>query len=206
MPTYKAPLDDIRFVLEDVLDVSQLSTFPGFEEATPDLLFSVLEEGARLSEEVLAPINQTGDAEGCSYESGDVRTPTGFKEAYTAYREGGWPAMVARPEFGGQGLPHVMHVVLDEMLCASNLSFSMYPLLGHGVTGLLERSADVELKRTYLPHLVSGTWCGTMCLTEPHAGTDLGIIRTKAVPAAPLVTLIYFEARSRGSLIRYSQD
>ena len=183
MPTYKAPVDDIRFVLDELLDVGQLAALPGYEDASPDILLSVLEEGGKLCEEVLAPINQTGDAEGCRLENGVVRTPAGFKEAYEAFRTGGWPAMIAEPEYGGQGLPRLTRFVLDEMLCSANLSFSMYPELAHGATALLERWADEELKRRFLPKLVDGTWGGTMCLTEPHAGTDLGIIRTKAVPA-----------------------
>jgi alkylation response protein AidB-like acyl-CoA dehydrogenase len=183
MPTYKAPLADIRFVLDDLLDVGQLTALPGYADATPDLLATVLEEAAKLCEEVLAPLNQSGDAEGCHYENGVVRTPRGFREGYDAYREGGWPAMVAPPEFGGQGLPHIAGVVLDEMLCSANLSFSMYPLLAHGSVGALDRWGDEELKRRFLPRLVDGSWTGTMCLTEPHAGTDLGLIRTRAVPA-----------------------
>ena len=190
MPTYKAPLDDIRFVLEDVLDVAQVASLPGYADATPDLLASVLEEAAKLCEEVLQPLNQTGDAEGCHYESGTVRTPRGFREGYAAYCNGGWPAMVAPTEFGGQGLPHIAGVVLDEMLCSSNLSFSMYPLLAHGAVGALERWGDDELKRRFMPKLIDGSWTGTMCLTEPHAGTDLGLLRTRAVPAGDGAYLI----------------
>src|SRR5215212_7363722 len=183
MPTYKAPLTDIRFVLEDLLDVGQLAALPGYADATADVLTAVLEEAAKLCEEVLAPLNQSGDAEGCQYENGVVRTPRGFREGYDAYRQGGWPAMVAPPEFGGQGLPHITGVVLDEMLCSANLSFSMYPLLAHGSVGALDRWADEETKQRFLPRLIDGSWTGTMCLTEPHAGTDLGLIRTRAVPA-----------------------
>jgi len=183
MPTYKAPLDDIRFVLEDLLNVGQLSGLPGYADATPELLAAILEEAAKLCEDVLAPLNQPGDSQGCRYENGVVRTPTGFRDGYTAYVQGGWPAMVASPDFGGQGLPHIAGTVLDEMLCSSNLSFSMYPLLAHGTVGALQRWGDEELKRRFLPKLVDGTWTGTMCLTEPHAGTDLGMIRTRAVPA-----------------------
>ena len=182
MPTYKAPLDEIRFVLRDVLDVDQLSRLPGYEDFPADVLLSVLEEGGRFCEEVLAPINQTGDQEGCHFENGVVTTPAGFRQAYEAYVEAGWPAMTALPEFGGQGLPHLTRFVFDEMLCSSNLSFSMYPELGHGVTALLERWASDELKQRYLPKLTSGEWGGTMCLTEPQAGTDLGLITTRAVP------------------------
>lgn len=182
MPTYKAPLDDIRFVLTDVLDVGQLSGLSGYADFPADVLLSVLEEGGRFCEEVLAPINQTGDQEGCHFENGMVTTPAGFREAYQAYVEAGWPAMTALPEFGGQGLPHLTRFVFDELLCSSNLSFSMYPELGHGVTALLERWAGDELKQRYLPKLVTGEWGGTMCLTEPQAGTDLGLITTRAVP------------------------
>jgi alkylation response protein AidB-like acyl-CoA dehydrogenase len=183
MPSYKAPLDDVRFLLTELLDVGQLSQLPGYEEATPDVLLAVLEEGAKLCEEVLAPINQSGDAEGCRYENGAVTTPKGFREAYAEFVRGGWPAMTAAPEHGGQGLPHLTRFVFDEMLCSANLSFSMYPELGHGVAMTLERWGNEELKHRFLPKVVEGTWGGTMCLTEPHAGTDLGIIRTKAVPA-----------------------
>ena len=183
MPSYTAPLADIRFVLADLLDVAQLAELPGYADATPDLLDTVIAEAARLCEDVLAPLNQPGDAEGCQYENGVVRTPAGFRDGYDAYREGGWPAMVAPPEYGGQGLPHIAGVVLDEMLCASNLSFSMYHLLAHGTVGALARWGDTELKQRFLPRLVDGSWTGTMCLTEPHAGTDLGLIRTRAVPA-----------------------
>jgi len=183
MPTYKAPLRDIRFVLDELLDVGQLANLPGYADATPELLATVIEEAAKLCEDVLAPLNPKGDAEGCHYENGSVRTPAGYRDGYTAYCHGGWPAMVAPPEFGGQGLPHIAGVVLDEMLCSSNLSFSMYPLLAHGTVGALERWGDEELKRRFLPKLIDGSWTGTMCLTEPHAGTDLGMIRTRAVAA-----------------------
>src|SRR4051812_3137359 len=119
MPTYKTPLEDIRFVLDEVLDVAQLSSFPGYEEATPDVMLGVLEEGGRMCEDVLAPLNQSGDAEGCHYENGVVRTPKGFREAYDAYCAGGWPAMTAHAEFGGQGLPYLTRIVFDELLCSS---------------------------------------------------------------------------------------
>jgi alkylation response protein AidB-like acyl-CoA dehydrogenase len=183
VPTYKAPLDEIRFLLSDVLDVAQLMALPGYEEATPDMVLAVLEEAARLTEAVIAPLNQSGDAEGCHFENGHVRTPRGFKDAYDAYRQGGWPAITSSPDYGGQGLPHLPYFVLDEMLCSANLSFGMYPGLSHGATALIERFGDAELKQRFLPHLVDGSWSGTMCLTEAQAGTDLGIIRTKAVPA-----------------------
>ena len=182
MPTYKAPLDDVRFLLNEVLNVEELSRLPGYEEATPDLLISVLEEGGRLCEEVLQPINQTGDAEGCRIEDGQVRTPKGFREAYAEFVAGGWPAMTGDPEYGGQGLPHLARFIFDEFLCSANLSFSMYPELGHGAALALEKWGSEELKERFLPKMTDGTWGGTMCLTEAHAGTDLGIIRTRAVP------------------------
>ena len=183
MPSYKAPLADIRFLLEDVLDVGQLASLPTYEDATPEMILSVLEEAGRVCEEVLFPLNQSGDQEGCRLEDGVVHSPAGFREAYRAYREGGWTAMTADPAYGGQGLPHLTRYVLDEMLCSANLSFSMYPELAYGAERLLNQWGDEELKRRFLPRLVDGTWGGTMCLTEAHAGTDLGIIRTQAVPA-----------------------
>jgi len=184
MPSYRAPLDDIRFLLDHVIGVDQLATLPGHEDATPEMIHTVLAEGARFCEEVLAPINQTGDAEGCIYHEGSVTTPAGFREAYRAYCDGGWPGMVAPAAFGGQDLPRLMRIVLDEMMCAANLSFSMYELLSHGVTGALERWGSDALKARFLPRMVDGSWTGTMCLTEANAGTDLGLIRTRAVPAA----------------------
>ena len=182
MPTYKAPLDDVRFLLNEVLAVEELSQLPGYEEATPDLLLSVLEEGGKLCEEVLAPINQSGDAEGCPIENGQVFTPRGFKEAYAEFVAGGWPAMTGQAEYGGQGLPHLARFIFDEFLCSANLSFSMYPELGHGAAMTLEKWGDADVKGRFLAKMTDGTWGGTMCLTEAHAGTDLGMVRTKAVP------------------------
>jgi alkylation response protein AidB-like acyl-CoA dehydrogenase len=177
-------MDDIRFVLNDVIDVDQLSRLPGYEEATAEVLMTVLEEGAKLCEEVLAPLNQSGDLEGARYENGQVRAPKGFREAYRQYVEGGWASMTAQPEHGGQGLPHVSRFVFEEMLCSANLSFAMYPGLAQGAYDcILHNSDDEELHARYLPQLATGEWGGTMCLTEAHAGTDLGIIRTRAVPA-----------------------
>ena len=183
MPTYRAPLADIRFLLDEVLGVEQLSALPGHEESTPDLIHAVIEEGARLCEEVLFPINQSGDAEGCTFEKGVVRTPKGFIEAYSAFRDGGWSALDHDPAYGGQGLPRTVRFVMDELLSASNLSFAMYPGLTHGAFSGIHAHGSEELKRLYLPKLASGEWAGTMCLTEAHAGTDLGIITTRAVPA-----------------------
>lgn len=183
MPTFKTPLADVRFLLEEVHDVASLTSLRGYAEATPELMMSVLEEAARLCDEVLAPLNQSGDAEGSRYEHGEVRTPAGFREAYRQFVEGGWSGLSAPVEFGGQGLPHLMHIILDEMLCASNLSFALFPGLGHGAAITLDAHGSPELKGRYLSKLISGEWAGTMCLTEAHAGTDLGMIRTKATPA-----------------------
>ena len=183
MPTYKAPLDDVRFLLHELLDVEQLSRLPGYEEATPDVLDAVFEEMARFCEEVLAPINQVGDSVGCTYENGVVRTAPGFIEAYRQFCEGGWPALSCDPAFGGQGLPNLMRTVMEEFICSANLSFGMYPGLTHGAYHALKVYGSDELKQTYMEKLVSGQWTGTMCLTEAHAGTDLGIITTRAEPA-----------------------
>ncbi len=183
MPTFRAPLDDIRFLLNDVHGVARLSELPGLEEATPDLIDTVLSEGAKMCEEVLFPLNQVGDTEGCTYDAGEVRTPTGFGDAYRQYAEGGWTGIAADTKYGGQGLPEAVRFVFEEMLCSSNLSFSMYPGLSHGAYSALMSHGTDELKERYLPKLVDGSWAGTMCLTEAHAGTDLGILTTRAVPA-----------------------
>ena len=182
MPTYKAPLDDIRFLLHDVHNVAQLAELPGFEEATPDLVDAVLAEGAALCETVLFPLNQSGDAEGVRLDQGTVRTPAGFKEAYAQYTAGGWTGIAADPTYGGQGLPEAVRFVMEELLCSANLSFSMYPGLAHGAYSALMSHGSEELRQRFLPKLVDGSWGGTMCLTEAHAGTDLGILHTKAVP------------------------
>jgi alkylation response protein AidB-like acyl-CoA dehydrogenase len=184
MPIYKAPLEDMRFVLHELYDSKTIAQLPGCEEFTPELMDSVLEEAAKLSEEVLFPINQTGDLEGCTYENGVVRTPSGFKEAYNAFRDGGWTAMASDPKFGGQGMPVSSSILVEEMLCSSNMAFGLYPGLTHGAYLAIYHHGTEEQKQTYLPKMVSGEWSGTMCLTEPHCGTDLGMLRTKAVPQA----------------------
>ncbi len=183
MPAFKAPLDDIRYLLHDVHDIGQLSKLPGFEDATPEMIDEVLAGGATFCEDVLFPINQSGDAEGVTLENGAVKTPSGFKDAYSRYAADGWTAVSADPNYGGQGLPEMVRFVMEEMLCSANLSFSMYPGLSHGAVSALMSHGSEELKTRFLPKLVDGTWGGTMCLTEAHAGTDLGIINTKAVPA-----------------------
>lgn len=184
MPSYQAPLDDIRFLLHHVHDIAQLSAFPTFAEVTPDVVDAVLAEGAKFCETVLFPLNQSGDAEGVHYEQGVVRTPSGFPEAYAQYAAAGWTGLAADSAYGGQGLPEAVRFVMEELLCSANLSFSMYPGLSHGASSALLSHGSDALKSRFLPKLIDGTWAGTMCLTEAHAGTDLGIITTRAEPAA----------------------
>jgi alkylation response protein AidB-like acyl-CoA dehydrogenase len=182
MQTYKAPLRDMRFLLHEVFGGTALASRPGEESLAPDLVDSILEEAGRFVEEVLAPLNTSGDEEGCHYENGVVRTPKGFKAAYDLFREGGWTALACDPEYGGQGLPECVNKLVEEMICSANLSFSLYPGLSRGAYQALRDHGTEELKRRFLPKLASGVWSGTMCLTEPHCGTDLGMLRTRAVP------------------------
>src|SRR5215472_4337007 len=182
MTQYKAPLRDYRFVMTELFDVGELAKLPGYEEATPDVFGAVLEEGAKLCEEVLLPINRSGDEEGCTFENGVVRTPKGFKEAYDLFRQGGWTALGGDPKYGGQGLPHTLMIFAEEMTSAANASFAMYPGLSAGAYNAIHRHGSEEQKQRFLPRLSDGTWSGTMCLTEPQCGTDLGQIRTKAEP------------------------
>ncbi len=185
MPTYKAPLRDIRFVMDEMLDFpAHYAQLPNGDEASPEIVNAILEEGAKFSEEVLTPLNQVGDSEGCQYKDGEVTTPTGFKEAYKQYVEGGWPSMTQDTRYGGQGLPQSLGMVLNEMICSSNLSWGMYPGLSHGAMDALLHHGTEEQKELYLTKMIEGSWTGTMCLTEPHCGTDLGLIRTKAEPQA----------------------
>ena len=183
MPGYKAPLDDYRFIMNDVLGAGELAALPGFEDATPDLVASVLEEAAKLCETVLQPINQSGDAEGCTFENGVVRTPKGVKEAYDLYTSAGWAGLNCSPEYGGQGLPYTVGVAFKELISSANLAFGIYAGLTVGAYSAIEAHAAADLKNRYLPKMASGEWAGTMCLTEPHSGTDLGLIKTRAVPA-----------------------
>jgi butyryl-CoA dehydrogenase len=182
MATYKAPLRDMRFVLYELHDGAALSSLPGLEDMTPELFDPVLEEAAKVCEEVLFPLNRSGDEEGCQFENGVVRTPKGFVEAYKTFREGGWTSITADPAYGGQGIPNIVNVLITEMICSANLSFGLYPGLTQGACKALVAHGSDELKERYMPKLVEGTWSGTMCLTEPHCGTDLGLCRTKAVP------------------------
>lgn len=182
MQVYKAPIRDMQFVIHELHDSARLTSLKGLEDITPELIDSILEEAGKFAENVLLPINASGDEEGCTYENGVVRTPKGFKEAYNAFRDGGWTAIAADPAFGGQGLPEVVNKQVEEMISATNTSFGLYPGLTHGAYQAIMDHANDELKQTYLPKLVSGEWSGTMCLTEAHCGTDLGMLRTKAVP------------------------
>lgn len=186
MNHYKAPLENINFVLFDVLNAGRIADIEVFQDATEDMQRAVLEEAAKLTENVLQPINATGDREGCSYdpESKSVKTPGGFKEAYKTYQEGGWSGLASPVEHGGQGLPHFLKVVVDEMCCSTNLSFGMYPGLSHGAIDALTMHGNEHQQSYFLPKLIAGEWTGTMCLTEPHCGTDLGLIKTKAQPQA----------------------
>ena len=184
MPSYKAPLDDIRFVLNEVLRTSDLSQYEGYEMVDDETVNMLLNEGAKLAENVIAPLNQVGDTEGCSYDpaTGDVKTPTGFKDAYKDFKDGFWTGLGSDPEYGGMGMPHVIDMVMKEIFCSANMSFAMYPGLSHGAYQALHAFGTDEQKNTVLPKLISGEWSGTMCLTEPGCGTDLGLMKTKAVP------------------------
>jgi alkylation response protein AidB-like acyl-CoA dehydrogenase len=183
MPTYKAPVDDALFVLNDILHIERFNNLPGFAEATPDTIAAVLGEGGKFCEEVLAPLNRSGDKEGCRRNpDGSVTTPKGFKEAYRAMAEGGWIGLSADPAHGGQGLPYVVAAAMSEFLISANMAFSMYSGLSMGAARSLYVHGTEAQKKTYLPKLATGEWTGTMNLTEPQCGTDLGLIRTKAVP------------------------
>lgn len=182
MQVYTAPLRDMRFVLNELHQDDGFSGLPVHEEFTQDLTDAVLEEAAKLCQDVLLPINLSGDAEGCRYENGVVTTPKGFKEAYDQFVQSGWGGLVMPVEYGGQGLPEAVGKLVEEMICATNVSFSLYPGLTAGAVTALNAYASEELKAAYLPKMISGEWSGTMNLTEPHCGTDLGLLRTKAEP------------------------
>jgi alkylation response protein AidB-like acyl-CoA dehydrogenase len=182
MQTYTAPLRDMRFVMHELHDSAALSKLPGLGEVNAELMDTVLEEAAKFLTATLLPINASGDAEGCHYEDGVVHTPRGFKEAYQAFHGAGWGSLNSDPAYGGQGLPESVSKLVEEMSCSCNLSFGLYPGLSHGAYLALKSHGSTELKDLYLPKLVDGSWSGTMCLTEAHCGTDLGLLRTKAEP------------------------
>jgi len=182
MPQYKAPLRDYHFCLEEVFDYPSHAGLPGFEDATLDVVKPVLEEGARLSEQVLLPLNQTGDAEGAQLKDGVVTTPRGFKDAFRLFQEGGWAGLTCDPAHGGQGMPHMVNVLFEEMMGAANLSFCLFPGLNRGAYVALAKHGSAEQQALYATRLASGEWAGSMCLTEAQAGTDLGLLKTSAVP------------------------
>ena len=181
MPIYNAPTKDIQFVLHDLLKVSE-QEIPGFEDLDRDFTGAVVEEAGKVASDVLHPLNVVGDVEGCVMENGVVRTPTGFKDAFAQMKAGGWTAMDCDPDYGGQGLPYVMHTAAQETFVSANMAFNMYQGLTHGAYSAIHAHGSDAQKQKYLPKMVSCEWTGTMNLTEPHCGTDLGLMRTKAVP------------------------
>ncbi len=181
MPTYTAPIRDMQFLLHDVLDVTH-SGITGYDELEQDFTAAVLNEAGRLASEVLAPLNMVGDREGCALENGVVRTPTGFKDAYDKMKAGGWMGLDCDPDFGGQGMPYLLATSVGEMFVSANMAFNMYQGLTHGAYSAIHAHGTDQQKATYLPNMVAGDWTGTMNLTEPHCGTDLGLMRTKADP------------------------
>jgi acyl-CoA dehydrogenase len=185
MPTYKAPVSDTVFLLNDVFNYANYANAPGFSEAPIDVVEAVLTEGAKFVEEVVQPLNRVGDIEGCKrHEDGSVTTPKGFKQAYKGLVEGGWVGLAGDPAYGGQGLPLFLAVLFSEYAYGANIAFSMYPGLTNGAVAALTVHGSEELKSRYLPKMTTGEWTGTMCLTEPHCGTDLGLIKTRAAPKA----------------------
>ncbi len=183
MPIFNAPTDDIKFVLHEILKCETLSALPGYEDASADLIDQIIDEGSKLCQEELFPLNQSGDEEGCHFDNGTVTTPKGFQQAYDLFTEGGWVGLSCDPEYGGMGLPQLVNFVMQEIISAANMSFGMYPGLSQGAYDAIHLHGSDEQKALYLPKIIEGKWSGTMNLTEPHCGTDLGLIRTKADPA-----------------------
>jgi alkylation response protein AidB-like acyl-CoA dehydrogenase len=184
MSTYTAPLKDMRFVLNELAGLAEVAKLPGYEEATPDTVDAILEEAARFASEVLDPLNRVGDQEGSKLVDGEVRTPKGFREAYRKFAEGGWNALPFEPDWGGQGLPKLVATPVDEMWTSANMSFSLCPLLTQGAVHALALRGAEKLQQSFIPKMVSGEWTGTMNLTEPQAGSDLALVKTKAVKQA----------------------
>ncbi|MEL6567968.1 MAG: acyl-CoA dehydrogenase family protein, partial [Pseudomonadota bacterium] len=183
MPRYDAPVRDIQFVLHDLLAIEKYSNLPGFADAPRDLVDQILEEGGKFASEVIAPLNKIGDEQGCVRNAdASVKTPDGFPEAYKQFVENGWPLLSKTPEMGGQGLPYMLGMTLSEMMSSANMAFGMYPGLTSGAYEALMEGGSDEQKQMYGPKMASGVWAGTMNLTEPQCGTDLGLIKTKAVP------------------------
>ena len=181
MTTYTAPVDDIQFVMHEILDVSHADV-PGYDELERDFTKAVLSEAGKLAENVLHPLNKVGDAAGCRLENGVVRTPDGFREAYDQMRAGGWIGLDCDPDYGGQGMPHLLNSAVGEIFVSANMAFNMYQGLSHGAYNAIHTHGSEQQKATYLPKIVDGSWSGTMNLTEPQCGTDLGLIRTRAEP------------------------
>jgi 3-(methylsulfanyl)propanoyl-CoA dehydrogenase len=183
MPVYRAPVEDTLFVLNDVLKYERYNNLPGFADATPDIVEAVLREAGRMAEEVFFPLNQVGDQEGCTrHDDGSVTTPKGFNEAFGQYKEAGWMGLAFDEEYGGQGLPYTLHSAIGEYFSSANMAFAMYPGLTQGAMAAIYVHGSAEQKSKFLPKMVEGAWTGTMNLTEPHCGTDLGLLRTKAAP------------------------
>ncbi|MFT3930966.1 MAG: acyl-CoA dehydrogenase C-terminal domain-containing protein [Spongiibacteraceae bacterium] len=183
MPVYKAPIRDIHFAFNEVLKFDEhYKTLPGASEVTPETLAAIIEEAAKFCEEVINPLNAIGDKEGCRWNNGKVTTPPGFKDAYQQFLEGGWPQMAQDPAYGGQGLPASTSAILYELMTSANHSWAMYPSLAWGAIKTVSAHASAELKSRFLPPMVEGRWAGTMCLTEAHCGSDLGLLRTRATP------------------------
>ena len=182
MSRYAAPLKDMRFVLNELAGLGEVAKLPGYQEATSETVDAILEEASKFASEVLDPINYSGDQEGSKWSDGNVTTPKGFKEAYRQYTGGGWAALPFEAEWGGQGLPKLVATAVEEMLTSANMSFSLCPLLTQGAIHALELAGSEALKKTYLETMVAGRWTGTMNLTEPQAGSDLALVRTRAVP------------------------
>ena len=183
MPVYKAPVDDVSFLLNDVFHIERYGNLPGFSDLSPEVLEAIVSEAAKLCEEQLQPLNRVGDQQGCKrHDDGSVTTPKGFKEAFRAYSDGGWLGISAPEQFGGQGLPYTVGAIMNEFSSAANMAFSMYPGLTLGAMAAIAQHGSEEQKALFLPRMAEGKWSGTMNLTEPHCGTDLGLLRTKAVP------------------------